>query len=123
MLSQPRPAKPAPAASEPPLARLSLSALVGYSSAAGLAGGGGGSHMLDKLRRITLDRGESEAGGGAGDAGGLKARFRAKSFSTTGGDCCCCACGAWVKGRAYASTACSESNQVGTYHSTEVCAG
>jgi hypothetical protein len=87
MLSQPLPAKPAPAASEPPLARLSLGALVGYSSS---AGGPHMPHMLDKLRRITLDRGESEAGGGGpGDAPGFKARLHAKSFSTTRGHCWC----------------------------------
>ncbi|KAF6259738.1 Mechanosensitive ion channel-domain-containing protein [Scenedesmus sp. NREL 46B-D3] len=85
MLSQPRPAKPAPALAEPALAGLSLGHLAGYTSvAAGAAGSvaSGGSHMLDKLRRITLDRGESGAGA-AGDAAGFRARFRAKSFSTT----------------------------------------
>jgi hypothetical protein len=98
MLSQPRPAKPAPAASEPPLARLSLSHLVGYTSGAGL-GASGGSHMLDKLRRITLDRAEAEAASGSGDAAaGFKARFRAESLSTTGGHCCCCSVAVrWLK--------------------------
>jgi hypothetical protein len=42
--------------------------------------------MLDKLRRITLDRGEGEAGSG-GEV--IKSRLRAKSFSTTGEARCC----------------------------------
>jgi hypothetical protein len=39
--------------------------------------------MLERLKRITLDRGESDAGAG-GDAARLSRRLKAKSFSTTG---------------------------------------
>lgn len=64
MLSQPRPAKPA-ASAEPPLA--ALSHLVGYGSTAiNGAPSSGGSHMIDKLRRITLDKGEGNEPGAAG---------------------------------------------------------